>query len=119
MNASQKQKSEELFEEYSQEEISQADFEKAEKKAGNLGEQMDNFKLLLGMLKDSWNGVYDLNKTSLAIIVGSLLYVLSPLDAIPDIIPVFGWLDDIAIVGLAMSKLNSVIQDYKRFKGII
>jgi len=119
MNASQKRKSEELFEEYSQEEVSQEDFESAEKKAENLGEQMDNFKFLLGMLKDSWNGVYELNKTSLAIIVGSLLYVVSPLDAIPDVIPVLGWLDDIAIVGLAMSRLNSVIKDYKAFKGIV
>jgi len=118
MNASQKQKSEELFEEYSHSEVSAADFEKAEKKASKLGEQMDNFKLLLGMLKDSWNGVYELNKTSVAIIVGALLYVVSPIDAIPDFIPFFGWVDDIAIVGLAMSKLNDVIQDYKIFKGV-
>ncbi|MBE7652158.1 DUF1232 domain-containing protein [Tenacibaculum finnmarkense genomovar finnmarkense] len=118
MNTSQKEKSEELFEKFSQQEVSQADFENAEKKSKNLGEQMDNFILLLGMLKDSWNGTYQLNKTSLAIIVGALLYVVSPIDAIPDFIPVLGWLDDIAIVAFAMSKLKSVIQDYKNFKGI-
>ncbi|WP_233883973.1 YkvA family protein [Tenacibaculum piscium] len=118
MDANQEKKSKKLFEQYSQEEISQEDFEKAEKKSKNLGEQMDNFKLLLEMLKDSWSGTYQLNKTSLAIIVGALLYVVSPLDAIPDIIPVFGWLDDITIVGYAMTKLKDVIQDYKNFKGI-
>ncbi len=34
--------------------------------------------------------------------VGILLYVLSPIDLIPDLIPVVGWLDDIVLVPLAI-----------------
>ena len=35
----------------------------------------------------------------MAIIILAVLYILSPIDFIPDIIPIIGWIDDI-IVGL-------------------
>lgn len=38
-------------------------------------------------------------KVGVALIV---LYVLSPIDLIPDFIPVAGWLDDLVLVPLAM-----------------
>ncbi|MCA9040728.1 MAG: DUF1232 domain-containing protein [Planctomycetaceae bacterium] len=28
-----------------------------------------------------------------------LLYVLSPIDALPDVIPILGWIDDIGVLG--------------------
>ncbi len=34
--------------------------------------------------------------------IGILLYVLSPIDLVPDVIPVVGWLDDIVLVPLAI-----------------
>ena len=33
------------------------------------------------------------------ILVLGILYVLSPIDFIPDVIPVVGWLDDIGVLG--------------------
>jgi uncharacterized membrane protein YkvA (DUF1232 family) len=30
----------------------------------------------------------------------ALLYVLSPVDLCPDVIPVIGWLDDVGVLGL-------------------
>lgn len=114
MNRRQKKK----FEKFSLKDVSQKDFERAEKKSKNLGKEMENFNLLLEMLKDSWSGTYKLNKVSLAIIAGALLYVASPLDVIPDFIPIIGWIDDITIVAYAMTKLKGVIEDYKKFKGL-
>ncbi len=35
-------------------------------------------------------------------VLGLLLYVLSPIDLIPDVIPIFGVLDDIVIVPLVI-----------------
>ena len=32
--------------------------------------------------------------------LGALIYVISPLDLIPDWIPVIGWLDDLGVVAL-------------------
>jgi len=38
-----------------------------------------------------------------AIIGAAIAYVLCPLDAIPDCIPVLGWTDDLAVLGAAIS----------------
>ena len=51
-------------------------------------------------------------------IVGSLLYVLSPIDIIPDIIPIVGYLDDAAVIGLCMKFVKVDLDKYKKFKGI-
>lgn len=37
------------------------------------------------------------------------LYLLSPLDFIPDVIPVLGWIDDLVIVPLLVSWLVSLL----------
>lgn len=33
----------------------------------------------------------------------AVLYVLSPIDAIPDAIPLLGWLDDVGVIGLVLA----------------
>lgn len=42
----------------------------------------------------------------------SVLYVLSPIDLIPDVLPIIGWLDDLGVVGLAVA---FVTRDITRF----
>ncbi|GHE31543.1 hypothetical protein GCM10017764_13330 [Sphingobacterium griseoflavum] len=105
-----------LFEQFRKTSISQSDLHRAEGKAVHLADKMNDFKLLLAMAKDSLSGHYKMNKWNLSIIVGTVLYVLSPLDAIPDVVPVLGWLDDLTIVGYAISKLSEEMLKYKKFK---
>lgn len=38
-----------------------------------------------------------------AVIAGAIAYVICPLDAVPDFIPLAGWIDDIAVLGAALS----------------
>lgn len=45
-------------------------------------------------------------------LVAGVLYILSPADAIPDIIPIIGWLDDIGIMGLLVSWLMRELNNY-------
>lgn len=107
-----------LFERFKSERISEDDLNQAEKKAGNLNERMDDFKLLIAMCKDAFSGKYNLSKWNLSVIVGTIIYVISPVDAIPDIIPVLGWVDDVAIVSYAISKLSEEIANYKLWKNV-
>ena len=41
-----------------------------------------------------------------AIAIGALLYLIFPLDAIPDIIPALGLTDDVAVITVAISNLT-------------
>ncbi len=44
---------------------------------------------------------------TLAIIVLATVYVLSPLDFIPDVAPIIGWLDDAGVIGWAWSAIKA------------
>src|SRR5215471_15547427 len=57
-------------------------------------------KLLFKLLRDK--RVSNLDK---AILAGAIIYVISPLDFIPDFIPFIGQVDDIYIVALAILRL--------------
>ncbi len=46
--------------------------------------------------------------TQILLILGAILYVLSPVDLAPDLIPGLGWLDDLIVVGLLIWFLSGV-----------
>lgn len=57
-------------------------------------------RLLLGMLSDGRVSLFDR-----LLVVASVLYVVSPLDLIPDMIPLLGQVDDLVLVITAVSRL--------------
>ena len=74
-----------------------------------------------GALKEVWGTVMELWAlvkdpkaawSSKAIAIGALLYVISPIDAIPDILPVIGLVDDVSVVALAVASLRSDLKKY-------
>lgn len=46
------------------------------------------------------------------IIVGTLAYLLSPLDVSPDFLPIAGQLDDVILVSLLISELSQMAMDF-------
>lgn len=43
------------------------------------------------------------------IIVGTLLYLISPIDLLPDIIPIVGQIDDVLILTLLVSEVSQIL----------
>ncbi|WP_129596491.1 YkvA family protein [Anaerophilus nitritogenes] len=63
-------------------------------------------------------GIYKLikdpkvSKWKKIMIVGSIVYVISPIDLIPDPILGLGWIDDAVVVGYMISKISKELDKY-------
>lgn len=110
------EREEKYFEKFKSTEISNEDIRKGEAKAKNLGDKKNDFLMLIEMIKAVKSGKYQVPKWAIPVIIGAVIYVVSPLDAVPDIIPVAGWLDDGAVVAAAVKALEEVIKAFIKYK---
>ena len=62
-------------------------------------------------------GVRMLPTWEFAKVMGCLVYIASPIDIIPDTIPVIGLIDDVAVYGLCVPKLKRQHQRFRRLGG--
>lgn len=73
------------------------------------------FLIICTYIRDVFTGKYkEYNVLNLIVIVGALVYVLTPLDAIPDFIPT-GLIDDAAILLWATKEFQEELEKYKNF----
>lgn len=80
---------------------------------GKFTKMINQIKLLFELIRDYWKGEYKaVPWTSIAMAVGALVYFLSPVDLIPDFIPVVGYIDDAAVVGLAIKAIHGDLRTY-------
>ena len=96
--------------------------EKIERIATNptLHKYLNDVKLYFQMLGDIFTGKYKkVPFGTIAAIVGTLLYVLSPVDLIPDVIPVVGYLDDAAILAACLNFTRFDVEEYKKEKKLL
>jgi uncharacterized membrane protein YkvA (DUF1232 family) len=87
-----------------------AKFEKARKvtpASKKFKEFFENLKLLYEYLK-SGDDI-----AAKALIIGALLYFISPIDLVPDFIPIAGYLDDIAVIAGVVALLASQLKKFK------
>jgi uncharacterized membrane protein YkvA (DUF1232 family) len=45
------------------------------------------------------------------VVVGSLLYLVSPIDISPDVFPIIGWLDDGIIISLLIAEVSQIAKE--------
>jgi uncharacterized membrane protein YkvA (DUF1232 family) len=75
---------------------------------------LNQLRLFYALLKDYWNDRYSsIEFKSIAVVAFALIYVLTPLDLVPDAIPVAGWLDDAAVVRLAIKIIGDELERYR------
>ena len=74
-------------------------------------------RLLLSLVKDYVTGAYrEVPYWVIGAAAFALVYVLSPIDAIPDIIPGVGFLDDAAVLAMCLKLVETELNRYKDWK---
>lgn len=85
------------------------------KKRGAVPELLDGVRTLWAMLKDA---DYQLPWQSKALIIFALGYFVSPVDAVPDAIPVLGYVDDLLVVAWVLHQLQGEVVAYRKLRGL-
>ncbi len=74
-------------------------------------------KIMIAMLRDVKNGVYpEVPWFTIATCVLALLYLLNPMDLIPDFIPGIGYVDDLSVLAIGTGWIESDLHKYLDWK---
>lgn len=99
------------------EDLLQKEQEVQRKFKGLLGRFIDDGRILFEMVKDYWHKQYrEIPWWTVAAAAATLLYVLNPMDLIPDFIPFLGLVDDVMVVSVCLYMLENDIARYLRWK---
>ena len=72
----------------------------------------------IDMLRCSVRGEYqDLSKSAIGIVAGTLLYVVAPLDLLPDLLPAVGFIDDFTVIAFAVNVVREEIEHFRLWRG--
>jgi len=84
---------------------------------GLWGRLIGNFRLLYLLIKDYWKGEYrEVSPCSILVFIAGIIYVISPIDIIPDFLPLVGQIDDALVLVLCMYFLEKDLHKYKEWK---
>jgi uncharacterized membrane protein YkvA (DUF1232 family) len=84
---------------------------------GPLQRLLDDGRLLLGLVRDVRHGRYrEVPVWTLSAAAFALLYVLNPLDLVPDAVPLLGLIDDAAVISACLSLVEQDLHDYRTWR---
>src|SRR5712692_8954810 len=93
-------------------------FEEAAKQAASMpkepfAETWPYFQAMLRLIRAYSQGTYrDVPESTLVVIIAAIIYVVSPLDVIPDALPALGYLDDATVLALAARRARQTLDDF-------
>ena len=76
----------------------------------------ENVVLMGQMLKAYATGDFKLDMATLVKLVAVLIYFISPIDLIPDFLPMLGFADDLALLAWVIGDLGSELERFKSFQ---
>lgn len=71
---------------------------------------------LFSMFRDMLGGRYKASFLTIVAIVAAAIYIFSPIDLIPDFIPVIGWMDDGTVFYFLLKRLMYELSRYSATK---
>lgn len=79
----------------------------------------EDIKTFFDMMTDWLKGDYKhISRRSLAVVGVCMAYVISPIDIIPDFIPVVGKIDDISVIVFMLKQVKKELSPYRIWKAI-
>ena len=84
------------------------------KRVGKLGQSLTEI-FTLGRLARAWaRGDYrEISRGTIVMVLGALVYFLSPIDAILDAVPVLGFIDDAMVLAWVVSEIRAELGDFR------
>ena len=90
---------------------------RADKAQGPLKDIWVEIQLMFGLVRDWVKGEYRQVPTrSILAILGGLIYLVTPIDAIPDWLILIGFGDDAVVLGLVVKQVRQDLQKYGEWK---
>ena len=80
-------------------------------KGQGLKAYVDDLQLAYKMLRDPH---FQIAKETKTILIIALLYIISPIDVIPDALPLLGLVDDVLVAGYALRHASAELERYRQ-----
>ncbi len=88
-----------------------------EHKLPKLKQMFEQAKVMLSMVKDYCNGSYrEIPSWAISAVALALLYVLNPIDMVPDVIFGVGYLDDATVVAFCLKLIQRELARYQEWR---
>lgn len=89
------------------------DFEDKLKLVPKIGDKLADIAIMASMVRAYAKKQYtEVSVATILLAIAAVIYVVAPIDLIPDAIPVVGFLDDAGAVVLVLSMIDSDLQKY-------
>lgn len=87
------------------------------KHKGALKEILDDLKLIFRLLKAWITGDYrEVSLETIILLIAAVIYFLMPIDAIVDVIPLVGYVDDIAVIGFVLASVKGEVDKFRQWE---
>lgn len=103
------------------EELARGAYQRAhEHRKGPIARVWDDLMTFLRLIKAWATGKYrQMPWKSMAMVIGAVLYFVSPIDAIPDFIPIIGFMDDAFVIAWTMRTIRKDVRAFREWEDTV